>query len=354
MAIEERSMPMDAAEIGGYEDGDGWQEMSIARAMKDVDERQIARGLGWFSIALGLAEIAAPETVARLIGVRNSRVILRAFGLREFISGIGILAGRRRSEWLWSRVAGDVMDLAFLGSALSSDQADRGKVAAATLAVAGVAGLDVLCSKQLTGRDWSTAEVVPARVTKSIVISRPREELYRFWSDFQNLPRFMYHVDSVEVTGDRRSHWVAKAPAGGSVEWDAEMVEDRANETISWRSVEGSDVKHSGTVRFLQAPGGRGTIVKVEIDYCPPGGVLGPKIAKLFGREPGQQVEEDLRRLKQLMEAGEVITTEGQPAGRPRSTSLKYDQTSRRSAELNYAATPTLYPPARAEHERGV
>jgi len=110
--------------------------------------------------------------------------------------------------------------------------------------------------------------------------------------------------------------------------------------------MEGSDVKHSGTVRFMQAPGGRGTIVKVEIDYAPPGGVLGPKIAKLFGKEPGQQVEADLRRLKQLMEAGEIITTEGQPAGRPRSTSLKYDQVSRRSAGLREATPPPLSAPA--------
>jgi uncharacterized membrane protein len=342
MAMEEQSVFECAPgedyiddEFGGTRNGN--REMSVARALKDLDERQIAQGLGWFSIGLGLAEIAAPETVARLIGVRNSHILLRAFGLRELVSGIGILAGRRRSEWLWSRVVGDVMDLAFLGGALGSDYADRGKVAAATFAVGGVTALDVLCSQQLRHRDSSATETGSTQLTTSIVINRPPEELYRFWRDFQNLPRFMFHIDSVGIVSEGRSHWVVKAPAGGSVEWDAEILEDRPNEMISWRTVEGSDVRHSGTVRFLPASGGRGTTVRVEIEYCPPGGVLGMQIAKLFGREPGQQVQEDLRRLKQLMEAGEIITTEGQPSGRPRSTSLKYDQTSRHSADVNYS-----------------
>jgi uncharacterized membrane protein len=117
------------------------------------------------------------------------------------------------------------------------------------------------------------------------------------------------------------------------VEWDAETVQDIPNERIAWRSLEGSTVPNSGEVQFERAPGGRGTIVRVAVEYRPPAGPIGAAIAKIFRREPGQQIREDLRRFKQLIEAGEIITTEGQPAGRSRSTSFKYDQISRRNAD---------------------
>ena len=146
---------------------------------------------------------------------------------------------------------------------------------------------------------------------KSLIINRTPEELYQFWRNFENLPRFMPHLESVQVRGEGRSHWVAKAPAGTSVEWDAEITEDRPNELISWRSLEGADVDNSGTVRFESAAGGRGTIVKVDINYNPPGGVIGAAIAKLFGEEPGQQAQESLRCLKQVMETGEVVISDG-------------------------------------------
>lgn len=146
---------------------------------------------------------------------------------------------------------------------------------------------------------------------KSIIIDRSPEELYQYWRDFENLPRFMNHLESVKKTGGNRSHWVAKAPAGTSIEWDAEITEDRPNELIAWRSLEGADVDNSGSVEFETAPGERGTIVRVEIDYNPPGGVIGEWVAKLFGEEPGQQTQEALRCFKQVMETGEVIISEG-------------------------------------------
>jgi uncharacterized membrane protein len=118
------------------------------------------------------------------------------------------------------------------------------------------------------------------------------------------------------VIDDRRSHWKARGPAGKTVEWDAEIIDDRPNERIAWRSLEGADVENSGVVRFVKAPGGRGTEVHVEIRYSPPGGVLGAWLAKLFGEEPGQQVEDDLRALKQIMETGEVVRSEGTLGGR--------------------------------------
>ena len=157
------------------------------------------------------------------------------------------------------------------------------------------------------------------KVEKSVTVNRPAEEVYRFWRDFQNLPRFMNHLESVSDLGGGRSHWVAKAPAGKTVEWDAEVYNEKENELIAWRSLEGADVDNAGSVRFEPAPEGRGTIVRVTLKYDPPAGKIGSLIAKLWGEEPSQQIEEDLRRFKQVMEAGEIPTTEGQPSGRSAS-----------------------------------
>jgi uncharacterized membrane protein len=170
-----------------------------------------------------------------------------------------------------------------------------------------------------TGSDNPVVSVPAERgikVEKSVTVNRSPEELYRFWRNFENLPRFMNHLESVRVTTDNRSHWVAKAPAGRSVEWDAEIYNEKENELIAWRSLEGADVASAGSVHFTAAPGGRGTEVRVVLKYDPPGGVLGATIAKLFGEEPSQQIDEDLRRFKQVMETGETLTTTGQPSGR--------------------------------------
>jgi uncharacterized membrane protein len=148
------------------------------------------------------------------------------------------------------------------------------------------------------------------RTKKSITVNKPVPEVYGFWHNFENFPQFMRHLESVTVTGAGRSHWVAKAPAGQKVEWDAETLEDRPNELISWRSVEGSDVFNAGTVRFMPAPGGRGTEVRVELAYHPPLGKLGAEVAKLFREEPGQQVADDLRHFKQVMETGEIVISD--------------------------------------------
>ncbi len=154
------------------------------------------------------------------------------------------------------------------------------------------------------------------KVEKTVTINKPADELYRYWHNFEYLPTFMKHLKSVKVLSNTRSHWVASAPLGTSVEWDADLVNDQENQLIAWASVEGADIDNSGFVRFTPAPGGRGTEVKVVIEYNPPGGVIGAGIAKLFGEEPEQQAGDDLRRFKQLMEAGEIATTEGQPSGR--------------------------------------
>lgn len=153
------------------------------------------------------------------------------------------------------------------------------------------------------------------QVTKSVTLMKPRAEVYEFWRRLERLPSFMIHLVSVTTTGDRRSHWIANAPGGTQVEWDAEIVGERENEFISWRSLDGSQVQNEGSVRFKDAPADRGTEVKVELSYDAPGGAAGAAIAKWFGEEPSLQLTDDLRRFKQVMETGEVVLSEGSLKG---------------------------------------
>jgi uncharacterized membrane protein len=159
----------------------------------------------------------------------------------------------------------------------------------------------------------SRAATVNARravkVERAVTIEADRHTLYEFWHDFENLPRFMEHLVSVRVVSPTESHWVAKAPAGKTVEWDAEIINDIPDSLIAWKSKAGAEVPNAGSVHFTDAPGGRGTIVKVVMDVEPPAGKLGFVIARLFGEDPGREVREDLRKFKQLMETGEITTS---------------------------------------------
>ena len=156
-------------------------------------------------------------------------------------------------------------------------------------------------------------------IEKSLTINKPVAEVYQFWRNLENLPLFMQHLETVRTTGDSQSHWVATGPIGVKLEWDAQIVEERENELISWRSLPGADVDNWGSVRFKEAPGGRGTELQVQLDYNPPGSVPGVAFAKLFNRVAAQQIKEDVRRLKEFLETGEIATTQGQPHG-PRVT----------------------------------
>lgn len=154
------------------------------------------------------------------------------------------------------------------------------------------------------------------KVEKGVTVNRPAAEVYGFWRNFENLPRFMDHLESVLVIDETRSHWVAKAPAGTKVEWDAAIHNEIDDELIAWRSLPGADVNNAGSVHFTPVGDGSSTEVLVVLSYEPPAGKLGAAVAKLLGEEPSQQVEDDLRRLKQVMEAGEVRGNSKQPAGR--------------------------------------
>jgi uncharacterized membrane protein len=154
-------------------------------------------------------------------------------------------------------------------------------------------------------------------VVEVFTIDKPAHELYAFWRNFENLPRFMRHLESVTPVDPecRRSRWVAKGPAGLRIQWDAEVINDEPDRVIAWRSLGGSDVDNAGSVRFVPAAGERGTEVRVTMDYIPPAGRVGSWIAKLFGRDADQMIREDLRRFKELMETGDIATTEGQSRG---------------------------------------
>jgi uncharacterized membrane protein len=207
------------------------------------------------------------------------------------------------------------MDLATLSAAAASPRTHKPGVAFAAANVLGVAALDLLCAQELSRKQGDMTEDGAVRVTRSITINRPAEDVYRFWRDVENLPRFMYHLQSVQSTAPGRSHWVTHAPGGTSVEWDAEITADHTNELIAWRSLPGSDVENAGTVRFEPRPGGRGTIVRVELEYRPPGGIAGAAFAAVFNASPQQQLDDDLRRLKQVLETGEVLRSDGSPDG---------------------------------------
>ena len=275
------------------------------RGLPKTNAKRLAKGLGWFSLGLGMTELLAPRFIARISGVPEKRSnVIRLYGLREIASGIGIFAQKNPAEAVWSRVAGDVLDLTSLGLACTSSEANRGRITFATANVLAVTALDVIAARQLSSDNAG----VHARASR--MINLDPHDVYNFFRDFRNLPRFMKHLESVEELPDGRSHWVAKGPAGMSVEWDAEIVADDPGRVITWRSLENSDVDNAGAVVFEPAPGGRGTILKVNIQYDPPAGVVGATVARLFGEEPNQQLEDDLRRLKQVLEVGEVAVSD--------------------------------------------
>ena len=284
---------------------------------------RVARGLGWFSVGLGVAELVAPGVVARICGTRNHVSLIRSFGVRELARRRGpvdrvqsgtvalVPGGRRRARPRGAR-----------GDAVVDVRNERGWTAFAIASVAGVTVLDVLCATK------STQGPSAARAEASLIVNRSPEECYAFWRNLENLPRFMKYLETVRTTGERRSHWIVNSGNGMRLEWDAEIETDIPNQRISWRSVANADVSHSGSVEFERAPDGRGTIVRVQIDYGNLLHSLASAAATLIGRHPEQVLRKELYHFRQVLETGEMITTEGQPAGR-RSGATWLDQIAR-------------------------
>jgi uncharacterized membrane protein len=289
--------------------------------------RRVAEGLGWLSIGIGLAEILMPSTVARVIGLAPTPAVrhtMRRFGFREIGSGAAILAAPGDPRRVWARVAGDALDLMALNAAMRPNGSDATRLRLAAAGVVGVTIADVLCAMQLSRQARGQPDLAGAvQVQCGITIRRPIAAVYRFWQNFENFPQFMRHLESVTETGDRQSRWCLIGPAGVRLEWEAEIVSDQEDHMISWRSLPGSAVDHRGAVWFEDAPAGRGTEVHVEMAYRAPAGRLGRAIAWIAGKDPRQQVREDLRRVKQILEVGEVVLSDGpgllQPAQAPAS-----------------------------------
>jgi uncharacterized membrane protein len=264
-----------------------------------MEDDTLARALGWFGLGLGVAQLVAPRGFGRSIGVDAPAWLVRLIGLREIANGVGILTQPEPRPWIEARATGDLMDLALLGLAFNARSANRDRVAAAVSATAGITALDVLYGAVL-----DRARDRDVHVRPQIMIERPREALYAFWRKLENLPLFMRHLESVRAIGANRWHWVARGPLRTTVEWVSEIIDDRANELIAWRSVEGSGLDNWGAVTFEPVAQGRATVVRVDMGYRPPRGALGARVAKLFGRTPERQASADLRVLKQVMEGG--------------------------------------------------
>jgi uncharacterized membrane protein len=246
-------------------------------------------------------------TSARPIGKELASLAASARPLgHQLYERFGATAGPLRDELL-GRVAGRATAGAMLTQGLRAVSRNRTSLATAAAAIAGLAAISVMAKRHRAAQaNGTAAEDEP--VVASVTINRPQGDVYRFWRELENVPQFMDRIASVKQTGQRTSHWVAKAPAGTTVAWDAEITEDVRDERIAWRSLEGSTVATHGNVRFSPAPGGRGTAVRVELFYRPPGGPIGTMVAKLLGEAPEQQLRGDLRRLAQLLETGEITT----------------------------------------------
>lgn len=286
------------------------------------DEERLARALGGFSFGLGLPQVGAPGQLADAVGVGDNfinRAIMRAIGVRELASGTIILSQGWPVLGTWMRVAGDAMDISLLTMALTSKGTRKDRVVGALLSVLGVTVADVYASVKLTqgsgGLFKRGAGAQGIDVQKSVTVYTSPQDVYQFWRNFENLPRFMDHLQSVRTTGGKRSHWQVRGPAGTLIEWDAEITEDRPNELIAWRSLPGSAVTNTGTVRFVQAPGDRGTEIHVQLHYDVPGGAIAATFAKLFGEVPALQLEDELGRFKQVMETGEVVLSDEKARG---------------------------------------
>ncbi len=293
------------------------------RETPNLDAATLARGLGWFSIAIGAVAVIAPRTLGSLTGVgRGTGSLMRSTGIRELANGVGILSQRNPAPWLWSRVVGDVVDLAVLATGLRPGNPGRGRAAFSFAAVAGVLALDALAASHLTkhaGHPLVSGVAAPTDLyfETSIATGKMPEECYRFWRNVENLPRFIDGLRSVQALDERRFHWVAKESSDETpLEWDCEITEDRPGAALAWRTVNGAEVPNAGSVIFEPAPHGRGTIVRLSIHYSPVDGELTAALARLLRQDPQSRVHEDLRRFKQLLESGEIATTHGQPTGR--------------------------------------
>ncbi|MBV8362612.1 MAG: cyclase/dehydrase [Deltaproteobacteria bacterium] len=287
---------------------------------------KLSQGLGFFSIGLGLAELLAPHYLSRAIGViERHSILMRAMGVREISNGLAVLAEPAESRWMWGRVAGDALDLGLLGLAfISAPRRERIRVMGAIAAVAGVTVLDLRCARHNEHNSYRTSLRKLSggrgvRVQKSLLMNAPAAEIYSFCRELNNLPRIIPGISSVLRTDEGNLRFVTHGLLRKDATWDLALIEERPNELITWRSLDEAPFENAGSIRFIEQPGKRGTIVRVEMLLNPTPGRLGESLVSIFN-QPAFHLNEALRRLKALIETGEIPTTLGQSSGRPISS----------------------------------
>ncbi|MBV8879867.1 MAG: SRPBCC domain-containing protein [Planctomycetaceae bacterium] len=279
----------------------------MARNGDGRSDRQLGLGLGLFSIGLGMAEIFAPRVVARMIGVRENRPVIRAVGVREVVNGIGLLVAPNAPALRWARVAGDIMDLALLGSSFSRRSRDREKTATAAVAVLGVTAVDLAAGASGERSDGRSTKEGRGPIKAIVTVNQTPEVCYQAWSDPAVLERVVADIESIRPIGDGKTRWTMRCE-GETAEWDSEYTEQVPSERLAWKSHQGGKIKSRGIVTFDPAPGGRGTVVRLEMNTPNSGHLSG----KMFGKVKAQR---DLLRFKQYVELGFIPSNEGQPSG---------------------------------------
>jgi hypothetical protein len=274
-------------------------ETQLNSQEQDLGDRpgtKLGKGLGWFSIALGVTELVAPRGLAKFIGIEPDGkvpLVTRLFGLREIAAGALLLSKPTSPYGGWNRVFGDLIDLMTMGVAMKRGSTHRGRNVFALANVLGVTALDAYHGVRESRRKLGE----PMR--RAITINRRPEEVYAMFKNFERLPEFMEWIESVERIDDDLTHWRVKTPAG-VIEYNAETIEDVPGKKIAWRTMPDATVPNRGCVEFLEAPGGRGTEVLLEMQVAAP---LGKTIASAESKG-------DLRRLKQMLELGEIVKSD--------------------------------------------
>ncbi len=290
----------------------------------------LAMAFGGLSSGIGAWYAAAPRHFLQTIGARPTRrriIATRLVAAQELMVGSALMADGRATRWLASRVAGDALHGAMLALTSRSSDINRTQMRATWAAWVGITAADIAATAaasriekngvnqdEPTGSSKDAAKVADGSIRRTVTINREPHDVYEYWRNLENLPTFMKHLERVDEIDARLSHWVAKAPIG-TVDWDAEITDDRPGELIAWESTTGSQVWNTGEVEFRRATNDRGTEVHVRLEYSPPGGAFGAAIARILGEEPRNQIAGDLRRLKQVLETGEVIVSESVAEG---------------------------------------
>lgn len=261
------------------------------------------------SVLSGAALLGWPGPLSRFYG--TPRPLARWLGARDLLTGALMLVPATSRPATLSRAVFDAADGVLVAvSRQGGSRVTAGRVAGAF----GLAAAGFLASRPAEGprpRVHLTSGTLPdgqVRVRRTVYIHRTPMEVYAWWRDLEHLPLAMQHVESVEVLDRKRSHWVANGPGGLRIEWDAEITDDEPGRLLSWRSLPGSNLESAGVVRFIEAPGGRGTELMVALSFTPPAGAVGRAIARLPGEKPSALLREDLRRVRQLLETGEITT----------------------------------------------